>query len=74
LQILAGNTILAARGPKLSFLLDVTKSHLVYGCRVSPSSVDSWSLLLSNFPVFRVLGLSVCPMVTTFCDIFLTTF
>jgi hypothetical protein len=25
------------------------------------------------FQIFRVLGLSVCPMVTTFCDNFLTT-
>jgi hypothetical protein len=41
---------------------------------IRPFLVDSWSLLLSNFPVFRVLGLSVCPMVTTFCGNFLTTF
>jgi hypothetical protein len=70
-------------------LLDATKSHLVYGCRVSSAIassffiVDSWSLLL---PVFRVLGLRVrwwqifdncltifCQLLTTF-DNFLTTF
>jgi hypothetical protein len=50
----------------LSVLLDATKSHLVYGCRVSSSGLlRSSSSILGRFfflldatkPVFRVLGL-----------------